>query len=288
MAAYPLVYRQGLAVKRVTDNQGKDTAGVDGAVWRSPQARHNAMGLLRRRGYRPQPLRRVYIPKTNGEQRPLGIPTMQDRAMQALYLLALDPVAETLADPNSYGFRVGRSTADAIEQCFKLLSRAKISPEWVLEGDIQGCFDHISHEWMMRHVPVDTQVLWKWLKCGYVEKRTLFATDEGTPQGGVISPALANMSWTDWSPYSRKPSRARTGVGGGPSTTPKLAWYGMPTTSLSPVPLTRCWRMRSDPWSSSSWLNEGLSSRRARPVSRISMMGLIFLGSMFDGTVESF
>ena len=184
---------KALAVRRVTGNQGKDTAGIDGAVWRSPQAKYNAIRLLRRCGYQPQPLRRVYIPKTNGKQRPLGIPTMRDRAMQALYLLALDPVAETLADRNSYGFRVARSTADAIEQCFKLLSRPEISPQWVLEGDIQGCFDHISHEWMIRHVPVDTHVLRKWLKCGYVEKRTLFATEEGTPQGGVISPTLANI-----------------------------------------------------------------------------------------------
>ena len=95
---------KALAVRRVTGNQGKDTAGVDGAVWRSPQAKYNAIASLRRRGYRPQPLRRVYIPKSNGKRRPLGIPTMRDRAMQALHLLALDPVAETRADRNSYGF----------------------------------------------------------------------------------------------------------------------------------------------------------------------------------------
>ena len=177
-----------LAVRRVTGNQGKDTAGVDGAVWRSPHAKYNAIASLRRRGYRPQPLRRVYIPKANGKLRPLGIPMMKDRAMQALRLLALDPVAETRADRNSYGFRVARSTADAIEQSFKLLSRPKISPEWVLEDDIQGCFDHLSHGWVRKHVLMDTQVLWKWLKCGYVEKRTLFATYEGTPQGGVMTP----------------------------------------------------------------------------------------------------
>jgi RNA-directed DNA polymerase len=118
---------------------------------------------------------------------------MHDRAMQALYLLALDPIAETTADHNSYGFRPMRSTADAIEQCFKLLSR-KSAPAWVLEGDIVGCFDHISHEWVLENIPVDKAVLRGWLKAGYVEKQTLFATDEGTPQGGVISPALANMT----------------------------------------------------------------------------------------------
>ncbi len=185
---------RALAVKRVTSNAGKDTSGVDGAVWRSPEAKLRAVGTLRRRGYRPLPLRRVYIPKANGKLRPLGIPTMRDRAMQALHLLALDPVAETTADPNSYGFRPARSTADAIEQCFKLLSRRKVSPTWVLEGDIKSCFDHISHSWMLAHIPTDRHVLRRWLAAGYLEKGKLFPTEAGTPQGGVISPVLANMT----------------------------------------------------------------------------------------------
>jgi len=184
---------KALAVKRVTENQGKETPGVDGAIWKSPEAKYKSIGSLRRRGYQPQPLRRVYIPKANGKLRPLGIPTMKDRAMQALYLLALAPVAETQADPNSYGFRPARSTADAIEQSFKLLSRDS-APTWVMEGDIQGCFDNISHEWMLQHIPTDTEVLRKWLTAGYVEKRTLFPTEAGTPQGGIISPTLANMT----------------------------------------------------------------------------------------------
>jgi RNA-directed DNA polymerase len=184
---------KALAIKRVTENQGKETPGVDGAVWQSPEAKYKSIGSLRRRGYQPQPLRRVYIPKANGKLRPLGIPTMKDRAMQALHLLALAPVAETLADPNSYGFRPARSTADAIEQSFKLLSR-KSAPTWVMEGDIQGCFDNISHEWMLQHIPSDTEVLRKWLSAGYVEKRTLFPTEAGTPQGGIISPTLANLT----------------------------------------------------------------------------------------------
>jgi RNA-directed DNA polymerase len=178
---------RALAVKRVTQNKGKETSGVDGKVWRSSEAKARSISTLRRRGYRPQPLRRVYIPKANGKLRPLGIPTMHDRAMQALYLLALDPIAETTADHNSYGFRPMRSTADAIEQCFKLLSR-KSAPGWVLEGDIVGCFDHISHVWMLENIPTDKTILRGWLKAGYVEKRTLFASDEGTPQGGVITP----------------------------------------------------------------------------------------------------
>ncbi len=184
---------KALAVKRVTENQGKETPGVDGVIWKPPEAKYRAIGLLRRHGYRPQPLRRVYIPKANGKLRPLGIPTMKDRAMQALHLLALEPVAETLADPNSYGFRPARATADAIEQSFKLLSRDS-APTWVMEGDIQGCFDNISHEWMLHHTPTDTEVLRKWLAAGYVEKRTMFPTKAGTPQGGIISPTLANVT----------------------------------------------------------------------------------------------
>jgi RNA-directed DNA polymerase len=184
---------KALAVKRVTENQGKRTSGVDGKVWSTPAAKLKAIGSLQHHGYKPLPLRRVYIPKANGKQRPLGIPTMKDRAMQALYLLALEGIAETTADPNSYGFRPERSTADAITQCFIVLSR-KCSPQWVLEGDIKGCFDHISHEWMLKHVPVDKRVLQKWLKAGYVENRSLFPTEAGTPQGGIISPTLANMT----------------------------------------------------------------------------------------------
>ncbi len=184
---------KALAVKRVTENQGRKTPGVDGVCWNTPGTKLKAIGLLQGRGYKPSPLRRVYIPKANGKQRPLGLPTMKDRAMQALHLLALEPIAETTADPNSYGFRPERSCADAITQCFNVLGKG-MSPAWVLEGDIQGCFDHISHEWMLENVPMDKTVLRKWLKAGYVENRTWFPTGAGTPQGGVISPTLANMT----------------------------------------------------------------------------------------------
>ncbi len=106
---------KALAVKRVTENKGKRTAGIDGEIWNTPAKKAAAIGSLRRRGYRPQPLRRTYIPKSDGKRkRPLSIPVMKDRAMQALYLLALDPIAECLADPNSYGFRKKRCQADAI------------------------------------------------------------------------------------------------------------------------------------------------------------------------------
>lgn len=186
-------YAKALAVKRVTSNQGKRTSGVDHELWLTPQAKFNAISKLNRRGYHPQPLRRHYIRKKNGKMRPLGIPTMTDRAMQTLYKFSLEPIAETYADPNSYGFRIGRSTHDAIEQCFTDLNKGK-SPEWILEGDIKGCFDHISHQWLLENIPMDTQILEKWLKCGFVETGKLFPTDEGTPQGGTISPTLMNMT----------------------------------------------------------------------------------------------
>src|ERR1700686_5030388 len=184
---------KALAVKRVTENKGKNTPGVDKVIWKTPGAKTNAIASLKRRGYSALPLRRVMIPKKNGKMRPLGIPVMRCRAMQALYLLALLPVAETTADPNSYGFRPERSTADAIEQCFRALSQ-KYSARWVLEGDIRGCFDNISHAWMLDHIPTDKEVLTKWLKAGFMEDRTLFPTEAGTPQGGIISPTLANLT----------------------------------------------------------------------------------------------
>jgi RNA-directed DNA polymerase len=183
-----------LAVRRVTENRGKRTAGVDGGTWETPAQKGKAVAKLRQRGYRAQPLRRVYIPKRNGKLRPLGIPTMGDRAMQALYRLAVEPVAETLGDPNSYGFRVGRSTADAIEQCFKIFSRRKVSPEWVLEGDIHACFDEIGHTWLLAHAPMEKAILRQWLKAGYLEKQIFHPTEAGTPQGGIISPVLANLA----------------------------------------------------------------------------------------------
>lgn len=182
-----------LAVKRVTENQGKNTPGVDKQIWSTPNAKLSATGHLKKRGYKPLPLRRVHIPKSNGKLRPLGIPTMNDRAMQALYSFALIPVAETLADPDSYGFRPSRNTSDAIGQCFICLAK-KRSAQWVMEGDISGCFDNIDHNWLTNHVPMDKTILRAWLKAGYVDKGNLFPTESGTPQGGIISPILANMA----------------------------------------------------------------------------------------------
>jgi RNA-directed DNA polymerase len=182
-----------LAVRRVVTNDGRHTPGIDGVCWRTPAQQRQAVNLLRRHGYRPQPLRRVYIPKSNGKLRPLGIPTMRDRAMQALHSLALEPVVEMHADANSYGFRPRRSLHDAIGQCFSVLAR-KRSPNWILDADIKACFDRISHDWLLAHVSMDKRILKAWLKAGYIEDKALHVTEEGTPQGGIVSPLLANLA----------------------------------------------------------------------------------------------
>jgi RNA-directed DNA polymerase len=182
-----------LAVRRVTENNGRKTPGVDQIIWKTPEDKTQAVHALKSRGYQPQPLRRIYIPKSDGQRRPLGIPCMIDRAHQALHLLALDPVLETNADRNSYGFRQKRSCADAIAQCFNTLSNAP-NTQWILEADIKSCFDQISHDWLLAHVPMDRAILQKWLKSGYMDKHVLHETTDGTPQGGIVSPALANCA----------------------------------------------------------------------------------------------
>lgn len=184
-----------LATKRVTSNSGGKTAGVDGVVWKTKSEKMRGAIGLKARGYSPQPLRRINIPKKSDptKTRPLGIPTIRDRAMQALYLLALEPIAETQADQHSYGFRQKRSCADAIEQCFIVLSR-QASAQWILEGDIKACFDTISHPWLENNIPMNRKILTRWLNAGYIEKDMFYSTTKGTPQGGIISPTLANMT----------------------------------------------------------------------------------------------
>lgn len=181
-----------LAVKRVTASKGAKTAGIDGKLHQSNGAKLRLAMSLKQRGYKAQPLKRVYIPKSNGKKRPLGIPTILDRTMQALYLLALEPISEMHADLNSYGFRPGRSTADAIESAFKVLCHQH-SAQWILEGDIKSCFDNISHQWLLNNILLEKRILKQWLKAGYIENQTLFPTSEGTPQGGIISPVLSNL-----------------------------------------------------------------------------------------------
>jgi len=186
-------YGKLLAIRRVTSNKGKNTPGVDGVVWRTSRQKTRAVKQLKRRGYKAKPLRRVYIPKRPGKLRPLGIPTMHDRATQALYALTIEPIAETLADPNSYGFRIGRCCADAHVQCYIALAGRQCAP-WILEADIQSCFDEISHQWIMEHIPLDKTMLSSWLRAGYLDKGKLYPTLRGTPQGGIISPLIMNMT----------------------------------------------------------------------------------------------
>jgi len=187
-------YAKLLAVKRVTQNRGKRTAGVDGEKWTTPKSKTSAAHRISDKRYKAKPLRRVYSPKPGSlKKRPLSIPTLYDRAMQALYALALSPVAETTADTCSFGFRKYRSTQDACQYTFTCLSK-KASAQWVLEGDIKGCFDNISHEWLLDNIPMDKAILKQFLKAGYVYNRHLNPTKSGTPQGAIISPVLANMT----------------------------------------------------------------------------------------------
>jgi RNA-directed DNA polymerase len=186
-----------LAVRRVTqDNQGKKTAGVDGVANVAPPQRFHLVDRIHpKQALKPAPTRRVWIPKPGkAEQRPLGIPTMVDRARQALAKLMLEPEWEAKFEPNSYGFRPGRSVHDAIQALFAVI---RYQPKYVLDADIQGCFDTIKHEALLRKLatyPRMRRVVKAWLKAGVLEDGAFAPTEEGTPQGGVISPLLANIA----------------------------------------------------------------------------------------------
>jgi RNA-directed DNA polymerase len=181
-----------IAVRQVTSSKGRKTPGMDGLVWKTPAEKMQGAIRLNGRGYRAMPLLRKYIPKKNGKLRPLSIPTIKDRAMQALYALALDPIEYATGDRSSFGFRKSRSTKDACHQIFNCVSK-RYSAQWILEADIRACFDMISHEWLAVHIPMKTSILKQFLKSGFLENARLFPTLSGTPQGGVISPILANM-----------------------------------------------------------------------------------------------
>jgi RNA-directed DNA polymerase len=186
-------YAKLWAIRKVTSTRGKRTAGIDNEKWDSPAKKYRAVSKLEKKGYQAKALKRVYITKSNGKKRPLGIPTMTDRAMQALEAMALDPIIESTSDTTSFGFRKSRSCQDAMEQLFIALAR-KTAPEWVVEGDIKSCFDEIAHEWLLEHIPMDKYMLKQFLKSGYVYEKQLFPTENGTPQGGLISPILANAT----------------------------------------------------------------------------------------------
>ena len=186
-------YAKALSVKQVTSRKGKNTAGIDGIKWTTKEEKINAIYELNTKKYKSQPTKRIYIPKKNGKLRPLSVPTMKDRAMQTLYLLALQPIEETLGDKNSFGFRKNRSCQDACERIFMSLSH-KTDPEWILEGDIKGCFDNISHEWIMENIFMDKDILRQFIKAGYIYQKKLFPNSKGAAQGGAISPTIANIT----------------------------------------------------------------------------------------------
>ncbi|RMD68611.1 MAG: group II intron reverse transcriptase/maturase [Cyanobacteria bacterium J149] len=187
-------YAKLLSVRRVSqDNQGKKTAGVDGVKSLSPKNRLLLTKELKL-GTKVKPTRRVWIPKPNGEKRPLGIPTMKDRALQGLVKLALEPEWEAKFEPNSYGFRPARSGHDAIQA---ILGAINLKPKYVLDADISKCFDKINHSKLLTKLntyPTLRRQVRAWLKAGVMDGIKLFPTNEGTPQGGVISPLLANIA----------------------------------------------------------------------------------------------
>ncbi len=188
-------YARLLAVRRVTqDNQGKKTAGMDGIKNLPPMQRFNLVYLLKSRHLKASPTRRVWIPKPGkDEKRPLGIPTMYDRALQALVKLGMEPEWEARFEPNSYGFRPGRSTHDAIQAIYESI---KLKPKYVLDADISKCFDRINHDALLGKIGRTPyrRLIKQWLKSGVVDNNQFLDTVEGTPQGGVISPLLANIA----------------------------------------------------------------------------------------------
>jgi len=203
-----------LNVRRVTqDNKGKRTAGVDGVKMLTPKQRLEMINDLieqastRFKGYKAKPIRRVYVPKPNGDKRPLGIPTMKDRAIQGIVKSSLEPMCEAQFEPYSYGFRPAYSTHDAIELIYNSLNRKE---KWVLEADIKGCFDNINHNKLLEKLGGTSEqqrMVKQMLKAGVMENQTFSPSEKGTPQGGIISPLLANIALDGMESYLKQELR---------------------------------------------------------------------------------
>jgi RNA-directed DNA polymerase len=186
-----------ISVRRVTQtNQGKRSAEVDKLVVKTPKARGLLVDILEKFiPWKPYPTKRVYIPKSNGSKRPLGIPSIIDRCLQAIVKNSLEPTWEAKFESTSYGFRPGRSCHDAIGKIY-LIARPNKTKKWVVDADIKGCFDNINHEHLMKVIgnfPA-RKLIHQWLKAGYMEDGAYYHSETGTPQGGIISPLLANIS----------------------------------------------------------------------------------------------
>ena len=186
-----------LAVRKATqDNKGCKTAGVDKVLVKTPRKRGQMVDdLINNQDWKPKPARRVYIPKANGKQRPLGIPTIRDRCLQAIVKNALEPCWEAQFEGTSYGFRPGRSPHDAIGKIYQL-ARPNKKKKWVVDADIKGCFDNINHEKLLSNIGnfPGRRLIKEWLKAGYIDNRVFHAQKSGTPQGGIVSPLLANIA----------------------------------------------------------------------------------------------
>ena len=196
---------RALAVRRIVSNDGSTTPGLDKIIWNSPKAKFQAILelreiLVRKPGnYQAGPVRRIWIPKDQSDElRPLGIPNMIDRGLQALTLMCLDPIVEELSDVYSFGFRKYRNTGNAIQRIRTILDKPN-GPRWVWDVDIEKCFDKISHKFLEEETRLITcpkahEYILKWLKAPIIDKGIKTFPSEGTPQGGILSPLLCNIA----------------------------------------------------------------------------------------------